>query len=73
MKNNLINLNEILFQQIEKLTTNPITDQELKIAQTVNNTANSIIASGKLMLDYKKLYKEAGQSTTHIPLFKELS
>jgi hypothetical protein len=58
-KNRLINLNDHLFEQLERLNDDDMKgedlSQEVKRAAAMTNVAKQIIDSGRLALDAKKL------------------
>lgn len=57
-KNKLIDLNDHLFEQLERLNDDDLTDerlgQEVKRATSMSNIAKQIIDSGRLAFDAKK-------------------
>lgn len=64
MGRNLEQLNEILFDQLEKLQNDSMTDDELereiKKAESVTKIANTVINNGRLALDVIKSREEYG-------------
>lgn len=58
-KNRLINLNDHLFEQLERLNDDELKGEELaqevKRAASMTNVAKQIIDSGRLALDAKKV------------------
>lgn len=64
MKNNLVDLNNYLFEVIERLTDDSIQDEqldkEIKRAEAIRNVSETIIEGGKLALQTKKHMDEFG-------------
>lgn len=60
MKNKLVDLNNHLFAQMERLSSEDITEENLKKeierSKAVANIANSIINNGKLALEAQKKF-----------------
>lgn len=58
MKNSLVDLNEYLFEQLDRLTNDDLTDEELekeiKRAKTVSQVASNIVNSTAVILDAQK-------------------
>lgn len=65
MKNNLTDLNNYLFESIERLTDDSLTDEELqkeiRRAEAVKDVAATIIDNGRLALQVKKHLDEYGE------------
>lgn len=65
MGRNLEQLNEILFDQLEKLQNDSMSDEELereiKKAESVTKIANTVINNGRLALDVIKSREEYGR------------
>lgn len=65
MGRNLEQLNEILFDQLEKLQNDSMSDDELereiKKAESVTKIANTVINNGRLALDVIKSREEYGR------------
>ena len=65
MKNTLTDLNNYLFEAIERLNDDELTDEELdkeiKRSETVQKIAKTIIDNGSLALQAKKHMDEYGQ------------
>ena len=65
MKNTLTDLNNYLFEQIERLNDDELTDEqlekEIKRSDTVTKIAKTIIDNGALALQAKKHLDEYGQ------------
>ena len=66
MKTTLVDLNDMLFEQLERLTNDSLTEaeleQEIKRSKAVGDISSKIIANGTLMLNAKKHMDEYGQS-----------
>lgn len=72
MKNTLTDLNNHLFEQIERLNDEDLSGDELKSeiqrAKVMSNVANSIIDNAALALDAQKFKSELrGTQVVHIP------
>jgi hypothetical protein len=65
MKNTLTDLNNYLFESIERLNDDTLDEQqldrEIKRSEAVQKVANTIIANGALALQAKKHLDEYGQ------------
>lgn len=73
MKNNLTDLNNYLFESIERLIDDELSDEELekeiKRSEAVQKIAKTIIDNGTLALQAQKHYDEYGAGqTVEIPL-----
>lgn len=73
MKNTLSDLNNYLFEQLERLNDDELTEEELekeiKRSETVTKVAKTIIDNGQLALQTKKHLDEYGQGAKcEIPL-----
>lgn len=70
MKNKLGDLDNHLFAQLERLSDEDLTDEEIEIevkrAEAIVDVADMIIGNAKLKLDAAKLY------ATHGPQIKEM-
>ena len=66
MKNNLNDLNNYLFEQLERLNDDEelskeeVLDKELKRAKAITNISTAIVNNAKLVLDIKKYADELG-------------
>ena len=71
MRNTVADLNNYLFEQLERLQDDDLTEEELKKevirADSVTKVANSIINAGKISIQAAKLQAEYGDSAA-IPL-----
>ena len=65
MKNTLSDLNNYLFEQLERLQDDDLTDEqlekEIKRSKAVQSVAKTIIENGALALDAKKHLDEYGK------------
>lgn len=73
MKNNLTDLNNYLFESIERLMDDELTEEqlekEIKRSETVQKVAKTIIDNGALALQAKKHLDEYGQGgSVELPL-----
>ena len=70
MKNKLIDLNDHLFEQLERLNDEDLKGEELEIemnrAKAIAGVAQTIINNGDLMLKAQKQYAEYGMTTPSI-------
>ncbi len=70
MKNKLINLNDHLFEELERLNDEDLQGEELEIemnrAKAMVGVAQAIINNGDLMLKAQKQYNEYGISAPSI-------
>lgn len=68
MKNSLVDLNEYLFEQLDRLTNDDLTGEELetelKRAKTVSQIASNIVNSTAVILDAQKHKDEYYGSNT---------
>lgn len=76
MKNKLTDLNNYLFESIERLTDDSLSDEELNKeinrANAVKNIAETIIDNGRLALQVKRHLDEYGKGdNVVIPLIEE--
>ncbi|MCD8025069.1 MAG: hypothetical protein LUE64_05995 [Candidatus Gastranaerophilales bacterium] len=64
MNNTLMSLNNYLFEQLERLNDDSLTDEQLerqiKIAETVNKTADNIIKNNETVLKAVNIASEYG-------------
>ena len=62
MSNNLVDLNNLLFAQLNRLSNEDLSQddlaRELERTKAVTSVANSLINNGKLLLDATKFSKE---------------
>lgn len=72
MKNTLTDLNNYLFESLERLTDDSLTDEEMKKeiirSQAVTSVAATIIQNGELALKTIKLINDAGGDRSQLPL-----
>lgn len=73
MKNTLADLNNYLFEAIERINDDDLSDEELekeiKRSEAVNKIAKTIVDNGNLALQAKKHYSEYGNGEQiEIPL-----
>lgn len=70
MKNKLIDLNDHLFEQLERLNDEDLKGEELETemnrAKAIAGVAQTIINNGDLMLKAQKQYAEYGMPTPSI-------
>ena len=68
MKNKLIDLNNHLFEQMERLNDDDLTDdqleKEVKRARAMEGLATNIIDNAKLALESQKFIQDYGYSAT---------
>lgn len=74
MKNTLTDLNNYLFESIERLNDDELTDEqlekEIKRSEAVQKVAKTIIENGSLALQAKKHLDEYGQDEkVELPMF----
>lgn len=71
MKNSLNDLNNHLFEQIERLNDDELTneqlDKEIKRSKAVSDVSKNIVENAKLMLDATKLKIEYSRSVDDLP------
>lgn len=71
MKNRLIDLNDLLFAQLERLTDDELTPeqitQELQRTQAVVQVADRIVDTAQLQLDAAKLIAGSGGAIKALP------
>lgn len=71
MKNKLIDLNNHLFEQLERLNDDDLVGDDLKQeitrAKSISTVASAIINNGNLMLNAKKHADEYGYKTKDMP------
>lgn len=76
MKNTLSDLNNYLFECIERITDDELSaeelDKEIKRSNAVQNVAKNIIENSKLALDAKKHFDEYGiDCNVNLPLLEK--
>lgn len=75
MKNTLVDLNNHLFEQMERLNDEDLTPEELekeiKRAKSMTRVSGQIIANASLGLDAEKLKVECGNKDVHLPALLE--
>lgn len=71
MKNNLIDLNNHLFEQMERLNDDELTDdqlhKEIERSKAMTNIATKIIDNAHLGLEAEKLNVEYGRREINLP------
>jgi len=71
MKNKLIDLNNHLFAQLERLSNEGLKDEELKVelnrAKTITSVATQIVNNGRLALDVQKAVADFPNQKTRLP------
>lgn len=71
MKNNLSELNNYLFEQLERLNDdelmNESADKEISRSKAITNVAQTIINNGALALNAKKYVDEYGLNKSEMP------
>lgn len=64
MKNNLTDLNNYLFEALERLTDDELSDEQLNVeinrAEAIKSVAGTIIENGRLALQVKKHLDDYG-------------
>ena len=64
MKNKLTDVNDYLFEQLEKLNDDSLTDEQIdaviKKAETVNKIADTIVKNGELQFKAMKMASDYG-------------
>ena len=74
MKNTLVDLNNYLFESIERITDDDLTDEqlekEIKRSDAVQKIAKTIIENGHLALNAQKHIDECGRKeSVNLPMF----
>ena len=68
MRNKLTDLNNHLFEQLERLNDEELTEDELSKeinrARAMTDIANSIVSNAKVVLDASKFLEDSGLSLT---------
>lgn len=71
MKNKLIDLNNHLFAQLERLNDEELSGDklstEIERSKAIGDLSKNIILNGRLMLDSKKYFDEMGYKTEEQP------
>lgn len=69
-ENNLLSLNSFLFEQLKKLNSDTLTqdqlDNELRISKQVVSVSQTIINNANLLLQAKKHFDQTGESSSDI-------
>lgn len=77
MKNSLSDLNNILFEQIERLNDDEVmeqfADQEIERAKAISSVANQIIQNAALQLQAAKFMDESAISNKEMPAVLQLN
>ena len=72
MKNKLIDLNNHLFEQMERLNDEDLSEEkfkkEIESAKAMTGIAQNIIQNGKLMLDSMKFVDETGYGSGEVTI-----
>mgnify|MGYP001852324580 FL=1 len=72
MKNKLIDLNNHLFEQMERLNDEDLSEEnfkkEIERAKAMTGIAQNIIQNGKLMLDSMKFVDETGYGSGEVTI-----
>lgn len=75
MKNKLIDLNNLLFEQMERLMDEELTKEqiqtEIERTRAVSNIASTIIQNGALALKAEEMRQEYGAERAELPKFLE--
>jgi len=75
MKNTLGDLNNHLFEQLERLNDDELKGdaliEEINRTKAINDVASRIIANGSLVLSAKKLMDDRGSADTTLPKMLE--
>ncbi len=75
MQNTLADLNNYLFEQMENLLDNDISEEkfelELKRAKAISGVARTIIDNGKLLLEAEKFKDEINNPEHNLPTLLE--
>ncbi len=71
MKNKLVDLNNHLFAQLERLSDENLKDDELKTemtrAKTISTVATQIVNNGRLALDVQRALSDFPNAHTKLP------
>lgn len=71
MKNKLVDLNDYLFEEMERLTDdetlNKNFDKEIERSKALTNISKEVIKNAKLLLDARK-YMDKADDLTELPL-----
>ena len=71
MKNKLTNLNDHLFEQLERLNDEELQGEELKVeinrSKAISNVAKTIVENARLALDAQKHLDEYGRRDIKLP------
>lgn len=74
MKNKLVDLNNYLFEQLERLNDEELKgdalDEEISRSKAVTSIAQTIINNGELLIKAKKCYEEYGYGNNLPELLK---
>ena len=75
MRNKLTDLNDYLFEQLERLNNDDLTqdelDKEIEISKQVVKVSQTIINNAQLLLQAKKHFDEVGEDNNNIaPLLR---
>ena len=72
MKNKLVDLNNHLFEELERLNDDSLTmeelDREIKKSKEIVKVSQTIVNNADILLKAKKYFDEAGISNSKIPL-----
>lgn len=72
MQNKLIDLNNYLFEQLERLNDDNLTmeelDREIKKSKEIVKVSQTIVNNADILLKAKKYFDETGTSNEKIPL-----
>lgn len=73
MKNTLADLHDYLFEQLEKVSDDTLSDKELELevnrSRAMTNLTNSIISNGKLAIEAQRFKEEKMDADANIPKF----
>lgn len=71
MRNKLVDLNNHLFEQLERLSDDDLQGEELKEeinrSKQIENIAKQVINNGRLVLDTQKFIDDRGDLDKHVP------
>lgn len=71
MKNSLVDLNNHLFEQLERLNDDDLSDEQLKKeidrSKSMTEVASKIIDNAKIVLDAHKITIEYGRKEVNLP------